>query len=40
MLAATSGALPDLVWVYVGLCQFPIYLAPQLLKPLGRQPRT
>ncbi|MFL5046678.1 MAG: Na+-dependent transporter [Xanthobacteraceae bacterium] len=38
MLAATSGALPDLVWVYVGLCQFPIHLAPQLLKPLARQP--
>src|SRR5215211_7587514 len=37
MLAATSGALPDLVWVYVGLCQFPIYLAPQLLKPLARR---
>jgi hypothetical protein len=37
MLAATSGAVPDLVWVYVGLCQFPIYLAPQLLKPLARR---
>jgi len=36
MLAATGGALPDLVWVYFALCQFPIYLAPQLLKPLVR----
>jgi BASS family bile acid:Na+ symporter len=40
MLAATSGAVPDLVWVYVGLCQFPIYLAPQLLAPLARRIRT
>jgi BASS family bile acid:Na+ symporter len=40
MLAATGGALPDLVWVYVGLCQFPIYLAPQLLKPLARRVRS
>src|SRR5262249_41993563 len=37
MLAATGGALPDLVWVYFALCQFPIYLAPQLLKPLVRR---
>jgi len=22
--------LPDLVWVYFALCQFPIYLLPQL----------
>jgi hypothetical protein len=39
MLAATSGAVPDLVWVYVGLCQFPVYLAPQLLAPLVRRLR-
>jgi hypothetical protein len=37
MLAATGGALPDLVWLYFGLCQFPIYLSPQLLKPLVRR---
>jgi hypothetical protein len=36
MLAAT-GALPDLVWLYVGLCQLPIYLSPQLLAPLVRR---
>ena len=37
MLAATGGVLPDLVWVFFGLCQFPIYLAPQLVKPLVRR---
>jgi BASS family bile acid:Na+ symporter len=39
MLAATGGVLPDLVWVYFGLCQFPIYLAPLLLSPLARRLR-
>jgi predicted Na+-dependent transporter len=37
MLAATGGVLPDLVWVFFGLCQFPIYLSPQLVKPLVRR---
>ena len=37
MLAATGGALPDQVWLYFALCQFPIYLGPQLLKPLARR---
>jgi hypothetical protein len=37
MLAATGGALPDFVWLYFALCQFPIYLFPQLLKPLARR---
>ncbi len=32
MLAAVGGALPDLAWLYFALCQFPIYLSPQLLK--------
>jgi hypothetical protein len=36
MLAATSGALPDLTWLYFALSQFPIYLSPQLLQPLAR----
>lgn len=36
MLAAT-GSVPDLVWLYVGLCQLPIYLSPQLLAPLIRR---
>jgi BASS family bile acid:Na+ symporter len=37
MLAATARDLPDLVWLYFALCQFPIYLLPQLLKPLARR---
>jgi BASS family bile acid:Na+ symporter len=40
MLAATGGALPDLVWLYFAVCQFPIYLSPHLLRPLGRRPVT
>jgi BASS family bile acid:Na+ symporter len=37
MLAATGGALPDLAWLWFALCQFPIYLTPQLLRPLTRR---
>jgi hypothetical protein len=37
MLAATGGALPDLAWLYFALCQFPIYLSPQMLRPLARR---
>jgi BASS family bile acid:Na+ symporter len=37
MVAATSGALPELAWLYFGLAQFPIYLSPQVLKPLVRR---
>jgi BASS family bile acid:Na+ symporter len=37
MVAATSRDLPDLVWLYFAFCQFPIYLLPQLLKPLARR---
>lgn len=37
MLAATDGALPGLTWLYFGLAQFPIYVFPQLLKPLVRR---
>jgi hypothetical protein len=36
MLAATGGALPDLTWLYFALSQFPIYLSPQLLRPIVR----
>jgi hypothetical protein len=36
MLAATGGAVPDLTWLYFALSQFPIYLSPQLLRPLAR----
>jgi predicted Na+-dependent transporter len=34
MVAATAGALPDLTWLYFALSQFPLYLSPQLLKPV------
>jgi BASS family bile acid:Na+ symporter len=37
MLAATGGMLPDLVWLYFALAQFPIYVAPYLLMPLARR---
>jgi BASS family bile acid:Na+ symporter len=37
MLAATGGSLPDLAWLYFALCQFPIYLSPQMLRPLARR---
>jgi predicted Na+-dependent transporter len=34
MVAATAGALPELTWLYFALSQFPLYLSPQLLKPV------
>jgi len=37
MLAATDGVLPGTTWLYFALCQFPIYLSPQLLKPIVRK---
>jgi BASS family bile acid:Na+ symporter len=37
MLAATSGALPGMTWLYFALTQFPYYLAPQMLRPLARR---
>ncbi len=37
MLAATDGVLPGTTWLYFALCQFPIYLSPQLLKPVVRR---
>ena len=37
MLAAMDGVLPGLTWFYFALCQFPIYLSPQLLKPMARK---
>ncbi len=39
MVAATGGALPGLTWLYFALSQFPIYLSPQLLKPMVRRLR-
>jgi BASS family bile acid:Na+ symporter len=41
MVAATDGVLPGLTWLYFALSQFPIYLSPQLLKPIvGRLSAT
>jgi hypothetical protein len=37
MLAATDGMLPGTTWLYFALSQFPIYLSPQLLKPMVRK---
>jgi hypothetical protein len=37
MVAATDGVLPGTTWLYFALSQFPIYLSPQLLKPLVRK---
>jgi predicted Na+-dependent transporter len=37
MLAATDGVLPGTTWLYFALSQFPIYLSPQLLKPMARR---
>ena len=34
MLAAAAGSVPEFVWLYVALAQFPIYLLPLLYKPL------
>jgi BASS family bile acid:Na+ symporter len=36
MLAATAGVLPATTWLYVALSQFPIYITPQLLRPIAR----
>jgi hypothetical protein len=36
MVAAAGRELPEMVWIYFALCQFPIYLLPQLLKPVAR----
>lgn len=37
MLAAAGTAVPELMWLYFALAQFPIYLLPQMLKPLARR---
>lgn len=37
MLAAGSGALPDLAWLYFAFSYFPLYLSPLLLQPLSRR---
>jgi hypothetical protein len=40
MVAATDGMLPGTTWLYFALSQFPIYLSPQLLKPIVARLRT
>ena len=37
MLAATDGVLPGLTWLYFALCQFPIYLSPQMLRSIAKK---
>jgi len=37
MVAATEGVLPGTTWLYFALSQFPIYLSPQLLKPIVKR---
>jgi len=34
-LAATGFMVPDVSWLYFALAQFPIYITPQLLRPLA-----
>lgn len=34
MLAATGGLLPDTTWLWFALSQFPIYLTPQIMRPI------
>jgi hypothetical protein len=34
MLAATGGLLPDATWLWFALSQFPVYLAPQIMRPI------
>ena len=40
MVAATDGVLPGTTWLYFALSQFPIYLSPQLLKPIVQKLRA
>jgi hypothetical protein len=37
MLTATGFTVPDVVWLYFALAQFPIYLLPHLLQPLAKR---
>ncbi|MDQ2078680.1 Na+-dependent transporter [Xanthobacteraceae bacterium Astr-EGSB] len=39
MAAAAGGAVPELAWLYFAYAQLPIYLMPQLVKPLMRRLR-
>lgn len=37
IMAAVGAALPETAWFYFALAQFPIYLMPQIVKPLARR---
>lgn len=34
MASSLVGSLPDLAWIYFALAQFPIYLLPQIMRPI------
>lgn len=36
MLAGTSGAVPEITWLYFAVAQFPIFLSPLMLHPVAR----
>jgi BASS family bile acid:Na+ symporter len=40
LLAAAGGFVPDMTWLYFAMAQFPIYLLPQILKPLAKRINT
>ena len=40
LIAATGGAVPELSWIYFAASQFPIHLAPALLKWLASRKRS
>lgn len=37
MVAAADAVLPGLTWLYFALCQFPIFMSPQMLRPIARK---
>lgn len=37
MLAAAGSTVPEITWLYFAIAQFPIYLLPQMLKPIARR---
>ena len=37
LMLAAAGTLPDMALLYFAVCQFPIYLSPQILKPIARR---
>jgi hypothetical protein len=37
LIAALGAATPDTTFLFFALAQFPIYLMPQLVKPLARR---